>query len=156
MGDHTVPSGVDVGQPGAHLLVDDHRPSHAGFCAGSNQKLGVGPDPDRYEDDISQAAETAARLVRSLDHQPASAPRRGAGHAPDRCRGRDIYAMGGQLSPDERSQLGVDGGEDLRQRLDLSHPQPSEDQAFGHLQADVTGPDDQRDSRPLLVQRALQ
>lgn len=26
VGHHTVPSGVHVGQPGAHLLVDDHRP----------------------------------------------------------------------------------------------------------------------------------
>ena len=57
-----------------------------------------------------------------------------------------------QLGPDQRPELGVDGGEDFGQRFDLGDGQASHGQPVGHLQAHVTGPDDQGAGRAQLVQ----
>jgi hypothetical protein len=52
--------------------------------------------------------------------------------------------MGAELVGDERPEFSVEGGEHLGELLDLGDLDPSGDEGFGHLQADVAGADDDR------------
>ena len=55
---------------------------------------------------------------------------------------------------DQGTELDVDGGQHLREHLDLRYPNPPSRQALGHLQADVPGTDDQGGCRLQRVEGA--
>ncbi len=59
-----------------------------------------------------------------------------------------------QLGVDQRTQLGVDGGQHLGQLLHLHDRQPPGGQGVGHLQADVAPADDHRGGRGALLEGA--
>jgi hypothetical protein len=49
-----------------------------------------------------------------------------------------------ELGVDERSELGVAGGQDLGQLLELRDLQTARGQRFGHLEPDIARADDHR------------
>ena len=142
MGDHAIASGVDVGQTGAHTLVHCDRPACTCLCAGSHQQLRVGSYSHRNQDEVSEVSARPATHVGQFDHQPPGARGRGARFAPYCRTCGDLNIVGAKLGTYQCSQLGIDSGEDLGQCFDLGHSEASQSQALGHLQADVTRPDD--------------
>ena len=55
--------------------------------------------------------------------------------------------------PDQPTELRVDGGQHLGQRLHLRHLQPAGGQRLDHLNPDVSGPDDERLARTAVERR---
>ena len=55
---------------------------------------------------------------------------------------RDLDAVALEFGVDERAEFGIDGGENLGELLDLGDGEAAGGEAFGHLEADVTGADD--------------
>ena len=64
----------------------------------------------------------------------------------------DIDAVPDEFAVHQGAELGIDGGEDLGQHLDLRDGDTAGSQAFGHLKSDVAGADDQRGLRPDAVE----
>jgi hypothetical protein len=54
-----------------------------------------------------------------------------------------LHTVGGQLGADQGAQARIDGGQHVRQLLQLDDGQAAAGQRVGHLQADVPGADDQ-------------
>ena len=54
--------------------------------------------------------------------------------------GPDFDPVRLELGPHQSPQFGVDGGQDLRELLDLGHRQATDRQGLGHLQTDVAAP----------------
>ena len=78
MGDHAVAGGVDVGQAGAHVLVDHDGAPCAGLSAGRDQQVGVGAHPDRDQDQVHLPLVGLAVAAGAVDLEAARPRRRGS------------------------------------------------------------------------------
>lgn len=132
------PGGVHVGQVGAHLGVDVDPALHPEPGAGRRGEGGVGADPDDDQDQVGLPAERFTVRPGAVHLEPVVVVAADAG---DGGAGDDVYVVGGQLFVDQSSELGVDGGQHLRQRLDLGDGDAASGEGLGHLQPDVAGAD---------------
>ena len=143
MGDHAVAGRPDVRQAGGHRLVDDDGASGAELCAGLDEQVGVGADPD---DDQHQVDVPAERLT--VWSGPSTCSRAvavgAAADAGDGGAGVDLDAVAFEFGVHQGAEFGVDGGQHLGEHLDLGDRDAAGGEAFGHLQADVAGADDER------------
>ena len=61
-----------------------------------------------------------------------------------------------ELGADERAELGIYGGKNLRELLDLGHGEAAVRERFGHLEPDVAGADDDRPTDLAVLEGAHQ
>ncbi len=151
VGDDAVAGRPDMRQPGAHLLVDDHRTTGPGRRAGLGQQARVRPHADDDEHELGAPLEGPAVLQ--------------AGHGETTVRlaevfdagvGDDVHAVAGEFVVDEGAEFRVEGGEHFGAALQLGDLEAADGERFGHLQAHVAGADDDRGFRLMGVEVVLE
>src|SRR6516165_2739768 len=67
---------------------------------------------------------------------------------------QDVDVVAVELGVDERAEVGVDSGENFGELLDLGDRQAGGRECLGHLEPDVSGPDDYRAPNLAVLQGA--
>jgi hypothetical protein len=123
------PAGVDVGDVGAHATVDHDRAVLPEGGSGRLRQRGVGSDACGDHHDVRGAARAVV-----AEHPQLGAISLDGLHG-DTGRDRDAVLLERVLQ--RRSQLGVNGGEDLVEHLDDSDVHPAVGEGVGEFEADV-------------------
>lgn len=152
VGGHAVAGGPHVWQAGGHRLVDEHRT--AGPCLGSrsDEPVGLGGDTDHDQNEVHIPRQGFAVSGLTGHVQAVST----LGYAGDARTGLDIDPVPHEFGMDEGTEFGVEGGQYLGGGLDLGDVDAAGGEAFGHLQADVAGADNQGGARLQLLEGVAQ
>ncbi len=139
MGDHAVTGRPDVREAGGHGLVDEDGAARSCSGAGPDQEVGVGAHADDDQDQVDVPGERFSVGGGAVDVQAGVglADRRDGGV------GVDVDAVLDQFVVDQGAEFDLDSGEDFGEHLDLGDVDAAHGEAFGHLQSDVAGTDDE-------------
>lgn len=119
----------DGGIAGAHVTVYVNSAERSELEPGFPSERGLGPYPDREDDEIRLECRAGCRL----DDEPVT---RALAKGRHRIAQMELHAVGAEVIGDRRCHVGVERWQDLIRLLDDRHFQPSTGEVLGHLQSD--------------------